>query len=216
MNTPDIPHAHGLGDTQRRLLEALKRGGRLTLSELAQRVDLAPGTLREHVNALGSRGLVKRAGNRRAGPGRPEVVYALAPAAEALFPSREGQLLAELIRHLAATGQTVALERFFSERVAARRDAALERVRGKAGRERLEEVARVLSEEGFMAEVTESGADGRASLRLCHCPLKEAVAVTPLPCVAELALVEELLGERPARTAYLPSGDLSCSYEVPA
>jgi len=210
----DIPLAHGLGDTQRRLLEVLKRGGRLTLIEIAQRLGLAAGTLREHVNALGSRGLVQRAGTRRVGPGRPEVEYALAPAAEELFPSGEGRLLAELLRHLLATGQGAALEQFFTDRVAARRDAALARVRDKTGRARLEEVARILSEEGFMAEVAESGPEGRAVLKLCHCPLKEAVAVSHLPCVAELALVEELLGERPERTAYIPGGDPSCSYTL--
>lgn len=138
----------------------------------------------------------------------------MAPKAEALFPNREGQLLAELVRYLLATGNQKVLEWFFENRAASRRDAAQARVRGKKGRARVEEVARILSDEGFMAEVTPADGEGRPTLRLCRCPLKEAVEVTHLPCRAELQLVEELLGAPLQRTAYMPDGDLTCSYEV--
>lgn len=213
MGIREILPAHGLGDTQRQLLELLKRRGRLTVSEIGAEFDLAAGTLREHLNALGSRGLVERAGTRKVGPGRPEVVYALSSAAEALFPNKEGELLAALVRYLLATGKAAALEGFFAERVAARRDAAMARVAGKGGSERVAEVARILSDEGFMAEVTELEGD-HPGLNLCHCPLKEAVAATHLPCRAELAFVGELLGKPLTRTTYMPDGDLTCSYQV--
>ncbi len=74
-------------------------------------------------------------------------------------------------------------------------------------------MSRILSEQGFMAEV-EAGEDGVPWLRLCHCPLKEMVAVSRLPCRAEIGFIEELLGRSLERTEYMPDGDHSCSYRA--
>lgn len=200
--------AAALGDSRRGLLEALKRLGTATLREAATDLGLSRETVREHLNALGADGLVERAGARRAGPGRPEILYRLTPRAEVLFPARDGEVLADLASWLLDRGEEAALRRFFEQRAARRRGAARARLAGLRGRRRLEEVARILSDEGYMAEVV----DG--SLRLAHCPLRSVVAVTRLPCRAELALVESLLGRRLKRTDYLPEGGASCSYRM--
>jgi len=198
----------GFGPTRRRLLETLKRRGAATLHELGGLLALSRETLREHVQALAAEGLVVRAGTRRHGPGRPEVLYGLTPRADALFPQRESQILADLAAHLLTRGGEGQLKRFFDERAARRLKAGRARLAGLKGRKRLEEVARILAEEGYMAEV----ADG--TLRLAHCPLMGVVAVTRLPCRAELAMVEKLVGSRLRRIAYLPDGGLSCSYRT--
>lgn len=203
----------GLGETQRRILEQLKLGGELTLAELGEAFDLARETLREHLNALAARGLVRRAGRRRRGPGRPENLYALDEAGEALFPRREGDVLRQLARHLLEGGRSDELEDFFRRRVAAVGDEALGRVSGLEGRERLEAVAEMLSEEGFMARIVE-GEDGRPRLRLHHCPLQDLVEATRLPCRAELAWVGDALGEPLERESFMPEGDRTCSYAV--
>lgn len=211
--TPSAPlFGPGLGDTQRGVLVALKRRGVATLAELARAVRVAPGTVREHLQALAGRGLVERRGTRRrGGRGRPEVVFGLTPAAEALFPRREGELLRELVRYLELRGQGAVVDDFLRERVAAEREAALARVRGLAGEPRLSAAARILSESGFMAEVVR-GEGGAATLRLCHCPIRELVAATRAPCRLEIALAEELAGVKLARGEYLPDGDAACSY----
>ena len=200
--------AAGFGASRRGLLEALKRLGPATLREAAADLGLSRETAREHLNALAADGLVTRAGTRRAGPGRPEVLYRLADRAEALFPRRDAQVLAELAAWLLARGGEATLRRFFVRRTAPRLAAAKARLAGLRGRRRLEEVARILSEEGYMA----SAADG--AIRLAHCPILGVVGVTRLPCRAELAMVEALLGRKLRRTDYLPDGGTSCSYAV--
>lgn len=205
----------GLGETQRALLVALKRRGTATLIDLARGARVAAGTLREHLQALTARGLVERRGARRAagGRGRPEVLFGLTPAAEALFPRREGELLKDLVRFLEARGESARVEEFLRERIASQRAAALARVRGLAGTARLDEAARILSESGFMAEVVR-GEDGEPTLRLCHCPIRDLVAVTRAPCRLEIAFAAELVGKRLARTAYIPDGDAACGYRT--
>lgn len=199
-----------VGDTQQAILFALKRLGSATQVEIAREVPYAPATLRAHLQSLVGRGLVQRLGSRRAKPGRPEVVYRLADRANALFPSRAVDVLRELLVHLLDAGDGELLERFFAQRGAARRPGALARVRALSGAARVQEAARILSEEGFMALV--GGTPEEPTLRLCHCPIRDVVSVTRIPCRYEQQLIAELL-ERPLhRIEYLPDGDTCCSY----
>lgn len=201
----------GLGARQQELVLLLKQQGAATIPELAARMALNVETVRHHVQAVERQELIARVGTRRAGRGRPEIVYGLTAAAEALFPRREGEVLQALAKHLKETGNEAALESFFEAYIDARRPAALARVADLEGRARVEEVARILSELGFMA-LAES--DGGTGVRLCHCPLRELVEETTIPCRAELGFIRELLGERLTRLSYIPAGDASCSYQA--
>lgn len=209
-NEPKVP---GLGDTQRRLLAAVKRRGRSSISELAEQFDLSAGTLREHLNALSARGFMQRIGTRRQGPGRPEILYSLTERGEDLFPSGESELLGELVRHLLDTDQFAVLERFFEARIEERREQTRDLLDGVVGEARLETVARVFDEAGFLAEVA-NGEQGEPLLRLCHCPLRTVVEQTRLPCRAEGQLLEELVGEKLERIEYIPDGDSACAYRA--
>ena len=201
----------GLGETRRRVLLLLKRRGPSTRHDLGGELALAAATLREHLQALTVLGLVERHGARRSGPGRPQVVFRLTPGGEALFPRREGQVLKDLARFLVDRGEAEALTAFVEARVAARAPAARARVAGLEGRARMVEVARIFSEEGYLAEVR-SDDDGEPVLRLGHCPIRELVAVTRAPCRAEIALAETLIGRPLDRKEFLPDGGRSCSY----
>ena len=202
-----------IGESQGRILEHLKRHGSGTIPEMADSLGLSVETVRTHLKSLGSEGLVKRLGRRPSGPGRPEILYGLTDASQALFPNQEGRLLRDLAAFLEATGQTALVRKFFDEQVERRHAAVQERLEGLGGDDRIEEVARVLSEEGFMADVVTDEA-GRKLLRLCHCPMRRLVDVTQAPCRSELRFVREMLGKRLARVSYIPSGDGSCSYAV--
>ncbi|MHB1313545.1 MAG: helix-turn-helix transcriptional regulator, partial [Gemmatimonadaceae bacterium] len=186
--------------------------GRAGVPQLAAELRLNIETIRDHLKTLESHDLVRRDGVVRGGPGRPEVVYTLTAAADEYFPRREGELLRELGSYLLDDGHEQLLRDFFARYIDQRRVAALARVAHLEGRARVEEVAHIFSELGFMP-VVESVGD-TTKLRLCHCPLRDLVDVTKIPCGAEMAFLAELLGERPARVRYLPDGDLSCTYEA--
>jgi len=202
----------GIGESQRRLLGLIKRSGECTLAQLEASFDLNRETLRTHLKSLVAMGLVERPGVHRKGPGRPHVLYRLTPAAEALFPRREGELLGELAGFLREKGRGDLLEEFFERRLARRRRQLAPRVAGLRGRERLEATAAILSEEGFVAEVV--AGEAGPSLRLCHCPLQGLVAVSELPCRFEKKLIESLLGERSRRETFMLEGDHACTYAV--
>ena len=201
-----------LNTTQRTILDLLKHDGSSTVPRLAVALDLNVETVRGHVSGLERMQLVHRQGRIADGPGRPEILFTLSAAAERLFPRGEADVLKRLAEHLRRSGNQDVLDDFFDEWIRERREAAMARVSGLEGTERLEEVAAILSELGFMAVV--SGADDSADLRLCHCPLRGLVEATTTPCRAEIDLVQALLGRELTRLSYIPAGDVSCSYRV--
>lgn len=220
----DTPKLNG---SQRAILDLVKYRGGGTVPNLAEALELNVETVRGHVKGLVAADLLRREGTVGGdGPGRPEILYRLTSAAERLFPRREAELLRRLAEYLRRSGQQPLLDGFFDEWITERRAEAMSRVAGLSGRERLDEVAAILSELGFMAIVEEGDgaeratdaeaaldAEGRAPrLRLCHCPLRALVDATKTPCRAEAGLVGELLGHELVRESYIPAGDASCSY----
>jgi predicted ArsR family transcriptional regulator len=201
-------------DSAQRILDRLKRQGEASVPELARAFDLSVETVRSQVNALRARGLVRRAGSRRSGPGRPEQVFCLTERAQAHFPNREAEVLRGLAAFLRDEGQNALLARYMERSAKERRRAALARLDGLEGAERLAEAARILTEDGYMAEVVEGEEDARPRIRLCHCPLRQLVEVTSAPCRAEIGFVRALVGDKLARVEYLPEGGSACTYAV--
>ncbi len=202
-----------VGESQGRILEFLKRRPSGTIPAMGKALGLSVETIRSHLRSLEGAGLVARVGHHRRGPGRPEVLYGLTESAGTLFPSGEGQLLRDLAAFLETEGHEILLRKFFDERLARRRTEVRERLQGLSGARRIEEVARILTEDGFMAEVATDDS-GRPLLRLCHCPMRTIVDATQAPCRAELRFIREILGKELDRVSYIPSGAHSCSYAV--
>jgi len=205
-------NAPGPGASRRAILSTLKRSGGATVPVLARVVSLEIETVRRHLRALRSQGLVDRRGTPNEGSARPTAIYGLTADADALFPSREAEVLRALAAFLQDTGRRHVLDEFFNDHVWRLRVEALERVAGLEGRERMDEAARILSEQGFMATVEEG--DGGTELRLRHCPLRELVEVSTISCRAEVELVGELVGEKLARTTSIPAGEAACAYRA--
>jgi predicted ArsR family transcriptional regulator len=88
------------------------------------------------------------------------------------------------------------------------------RVEGLDGEERLQKVLQIFTELGYMPELEE--VDGAPRLRLCHCPVRDMVAATHVPCRAEISLLRDLLGESPQRVSFIPDGADACSYRLAA
>jgi len=88
-------------DSRLRLVEVLKRRNQASVTELSQALGLTPVTIRHHLESLLEDEVVSQPTPRRkAGPGRPEMVYALTPRAEALTPRNYGELCSCLVQAL--------------------------------------------------------------------------------------------------------------------
>ncbi len=201
-------------DTRRELLQLVKRRGSLSLDEAMDALGMARTTVREHLLRLERKGLVARS-TERSGRGRPSLRYRMTPKAKILFPSRDGELMGRVLEFLDQEGAQELVARFFETYWQERTD----RIRAElaaAGDDdletRLELLAAILAEEGFMPNIERSG-DG-ITVRECNCPFPESVKQTRLPCQLEAAFYEAIFGAAVERSHYIPDGHPACTYEL--
>ena len=208
--------AANLGPTKRRIVERLKRAD-AKVSDLARMLDMTEAGVRQHLDALADHGLVVSRTGPVEGRGRPPTVWALTDLAEDLFPDRHDDLTVELITAVRTALGDDGLARVIDARGEVQR-AAYARAVPKRGalRARVEALARIRAEEGYVAEVVDDP-DGRGMLLVeHHCPICTAAAACPGLCGSELALFREVLGPQVnvERTQHIIAGDRRCTYRI--
>jgi predicted ArsR family transcriptional regulator len=202
-----------LGETRGQVVELL-RGRPGTAAELAAELGLSAVAVRRHLQVLERDGLVDAQTVRREGPGRPSARYALTARARQLFPDRSADLANELLDYLADVHGRAALTAFLRWRQArhgARYAAHLAAASGPV--ERADLLARLLSEDGFAADVapiqTPSGATV-LQLRQEHCAIAEVAEEHPEMCAYEAALFQQVLGASLSRKSTIAGGAGAC------
>ncbi|HXE43850.1 MAG TPA: ArsR family transcriptional regulator [Conexibacter sp.] len=202
-----------LPQTRRALLVALRKRGEARAEELAEQLDVTVSAVRQHLQGLAAADLVAHR-EERAGPGRPRHVYRLAPAAEALFPRAYGELTVELLDYIDDEDPTL-VARAFERRRRARVERVRERLAGLDFDARVAEVAQVLDEDGYLAEV-EPLADGGGWRILEHnCAILAVAQRYGHACGAELAFLREALPDADVtRVSHILTGAHACAYEV--
>jgi predicted ArsR family transcriptional regulator len=204
-----------LGDSKRRLVDRLKRA-ESTPGELAAGLGLTEAAVRQHLDALAANGLVTASTRPPTGRGRPAQVWALTDLARDLFPDHHDDLTVDLLdamrRALGDDGLAAVIDARADAQLAAYRKAIPKRGTVRA---RVEALARVRTEEGYLAEVIDD-ADGDIVLVEHHCPICVAAAACQNLCRSELDVFRAALGDDVTveRTQHLLGGDRRCAYKV--
>jgi DeoR family suf operon transcriptional repressor len=193
------------------MLVQLKRERHLTAKELAKRLGVSLNAVRHHLKELEAEGLVEYEREHR-GVGAPAFAYRLSASGEALFPRRYEQTLTALLDHMVERdGREAAVSLLESYYAGLTRRLQAELV-GATPAERLHALGRVLSEEGYMAEVTTRNAEGTLTEHNCTIP---AVAERfPEICAAEARFLADVLGAEVDRREHMLSGCSACEYHV--
>ena len=198
------------------VLTQLKRAQPLTARELSVRLGISLNAVRHHLKELEGEGLIIHEREHH-GVGAPVFAYSLSSAGEELFPRRYGQALSALLNAMVArNGREAAvgmLESYF-DLLGGRMRTELQ---GVPEAERLDAVARLLSEEGYMAEVrVEEGTRSRTEAMLVehNCPIPAVAGPFPEICAAEAKYLAEVLGAEVERTGHILTGCPACEYRV--
>jgi DeoR family transcriptional regulator, suf operon transcriptional repressor len=198
--------------TRQDLLLLLKRTGGARAEELATTLDITPSAVRQHLAGLGEDGLVTYE-ERRGGRGRPKHVYKLTEAAEAVFPKRYGDLAAELLEYVGHEDPEL-VERLFAHRRKRRIAGAKVRLAGKPLAEQVDELARILDEDGYLAAV-EPMPDGRYRIVEHNCAILEVARNYGQACSSELDFIRKVLPTaRVERVQHMMAGAHVCAYEI--
>jgi len=203
------------GTTRRTLLDRLKRGGAQEAGALAKHLGVTAMAVRQHLYALESEGIV--AATQEPRPlGRPVKLWALTPNAQAFFPDGHADLTLGLLDAMTAAFGTRGLEKLLAARTAEQGQAYKARIKPQESlKRRLQALAKIRSEEGYMAEVRGAGR-GTYLLIENHCPVCAAARACRGLCQGELALFREVLGPgvEVERIDHILTGARRCSYRV--
>lgn len=198
-----------------RLMEVLKRHEPATAAELAALLHLTDVAIRQHLQALEASDLVT---SRKKSPegrrGRPSILWSLTPRSDDLFPDQHAQLVEEILEAIREAFGAEGLERVLALRRARQlRQGVPTASAATSFAERVENLARRRTAEGFMAEAQKTD-DGSFLLIQHNCPIRRAAHLCAGVCESELELFSRLLGEetRIERKDHLCRGDLRCVF----
>lgn len=203
-----------MGDTKFQLLEIIKRSGELDLDTAEEKTGLARTTLKEHLTQLERDNFISRS-YRKQGRGRPKLVFTLSEEGRRQFPSKDHEMLSELLRFLKDEGEQQKIQIFFKKFWDQRFNEARHRLERHAPDDmkgRLQTLKEMLEEQGFMPEIDME--DHKVNIRECNCPFPEAVKETRLPCKLEAQFFASLLDGQLNRVSYIPNGHPACEYEL--
>ena len=201
------PHKGLRGDV---LLE-LKRAQPLAARELAERLGVSPNAVRHHLKELEAERLVAY-GREQRGVGAPTFAYRLSPAGEALFPRRYEETLTEVLERVSEKAGRQAAVEVFEEQYATLTRRLQAELDGVPPAQRLDAVARVLTEAGYMAEWVNDG--GGFRLSELNCAIRAVAERFPEVCAAEAKFLQTVLAADVERLAHIPSGCNACEYAI--
>lgn len=202
-------------NTRQHILELLKRSGAgLTADDLAQRLSISAVAVRKHLTALERDQLVTAELQRRP-MGRPTYLYHPTAQAQELFPNDYANLsthILELIRRMDGDRKVDAIFHQRAEILAAELAA---RVQGATLPERLQEVAQILEEQGYMPEIQPLNEDRELYLLTeYHCPIFQVAKAFQQACTCELDVLLKLLQANVERCDHRMMGHPQCSYLI--
>lgn len=198
---------------RRAILMALKTRGECTTEQLSDDLGVTVGAVRQQLGPLAEERLVAWRDERRGSSGRPLRWYCLGPAAESLFPKRYGQLANQLLGFIEESDPKLVTDAF-DKRAGQRRARAEARLAGKDFEGRVRELARILDEDGYLADCS-PGPDGSWRISELNCAILDVARHHGEACGSELAFLRAVLPDATVeRVTHILSGGHSCSYEI--
>ena len=198
--------------TRDRLLMLLKMRDGLSTKALAKALHISVPAVRQHLRSLGDEVVAQSEVN---GVGRPAQIWRLTETAQHRFPDTHGELTVKILESVEKQLGAAALDRVIEDR--SQENAALysERLAGVSTLQgKLQRLAQIRSDEGYMAQVEKTDAGWR--LIENHCPICAAATHCQGFCRTELEVFRQVLGAgvKICRSEYLLEGDSRCTYEI--
>jgi len=201
--------------TKRRIVKMLKTEGPLDAATLAERIGVSAMAIRQHLYILQDEKMVK-AKERPVPLGRPAKYWELTRKADRLFPDAYAELSVSLIDSLNDAFGPDGLQRILERRTARQRASYAARILSSMPlRRKLQKLAEIRTDEGYMAEVRSEGG-GQYLLIENHCPICAAASSCTGLCANELALFKSILGPgtKVERVEHILAGERRCAYKV--
>ena len=207
-----------LPKSQDRIIDRLKTRGPQSVKILSKQLAMTTMGVRQHLADLETRGLVLQTQEERQTRGRPVHLWKLSKSGHNRFPDSHAQTALELIDVIRSSLGEESLNQLIdsrSEKVEASYRAQLDAAAPEL-QQRIERLAQLRSEEGYMAEVRLLP-DGWMLIEN-HCPICSAATSCQQFCKSELEIFQRLFENEAtvARTDHLLEGARRCAYKITA
>lgn len=179
--------------TRDQILSLLKVNKQLTVSEMANQLDITEMAVRRHLNTLERDKIIETTLVRQA-MGRPTNVYYLTKAGQDMFPRNYAPLTVDLLRDIESISGKEMIEQLFERRKERMKEVYGARITDyKTLDEKIAELAKLQNEHGYMVE-WEKDEEGNFIFKEYNCPISDIAQEFPVACKCELSLFQELLG----------------------
>jgi DeoR family suf operon transcriptional repressor len=199
-------------NTHQAVLHHLKRNNEMTVAELCDVLGVTSMAVRRHLTGLQKDGFVDCRLVRQS-RGRPTYRYRLTPKAETLFPSGMTTMAFDLLDAVFEMSGPKGVMEILEKRdelLVKKHRARLEELDFE---ERIQEVVKIYSENGFMTE-WQRLPDGNYFIFQQHCAIHHLATQYRQICVLEPKLIERLLGVKVTREKFMLKDDPICGYLV--
>ncbi|MBD9508313.1 transcriptional regulator [Ensifer sp. ENS10] len=194
---------------------ALKLHGPQTAAALGKRLTITGEAVRQQLVRLAEDGFVLSWSEAK-GVGRPSQFWGLTALGHAEFPDTHAELTVQLLRTIRQTLGEAAIDRLIAARENETRENYSAAMSDKKSlRERVDELVRLRSQEGYMAAYEDPG-DGTLLFVENHCPICAAATSCQGFCRAELSVFRAVLGPgvEVERAEHILAGARRCAYVV--
>ncbi len=198
--------------TRRQILHELRTGGDQTVQQLAATLGITSMGVRRHLTTLERDGLVQ-ARTQRQPAGRPAFVYSLTEAGFETFPKSYDLLATQLLDVVRTRQGDASVSQIFAGRMDQLYQQYAPRMEGKNLSERVQELARIQEEAGYMARWEK--VKGGYLLKEQNCAIYRVACRFQDACQFEIELFRRLLNADLERVEHQVKGDLSCTYFIP-
>lgn len=201
-------------NTHQAVLFYLKRRKEMTVAELCAALGITAMAVRRHLGGLQGEGLVECRLEKQQ-RGRPTYRYRLTTKAESLFPSAMNNLAFELLDAVFESKGHQGVIELLSLRDDALAKKLLPRLELLPLAERIAEVSKIFSENGYMTEWSQLP-DGNYFIYQQHCAVHSLATQYKQLCFLESRMLERLIGCKITRQQHIMKKDPICGYLVHA
>jgi predicted ArsR family transcriptional regulator len=199
--------------TRYRILEIMKEQGDVTVAELARRLEMAPVSVRHHLDVLQGENLICAPRVRRRGTvGRPLQVYALTEAANAHFPRNHESLAMRMLDELKLVLPADQLQGMLERMADSEARQAPPAPDGASLEQRVVLTVEFLNQRGYLARYERHG--DSFMLYTLNCPYSGVSEQHRELCAMDLRLISTLLGSALVPVNRLAEGGCRCAYRV--
>lgn len=185
-----------------------------TVSEMIRATGVTRTAVTEQLNELAAAGFVDRTTERLPGRGRPRHLYSATQAALLLlFASNQRLLVPAIWKAVDEVGGRRLTEKVLHRTAVELAEHYKRRISGRTPAERLEQMSRLLADEGVLVDIDE-GDDGQLAIRKRSCPFISMYESSGAVCCVDQEMMSEVVGAPVRRTACRHDGAACCVFEI--